>query len=79
MEMININFPKGNIWFKLKLKGNEGEEFEKLQLMMDRVGLDVRNIPNLKHLSSVKTFDHNYGFSFLKIEFTWKCQICSIY
>ena len=52
MEMINVNFPKGNIWFKLKLKGNEGEEFEKLQLMMDRVGLDVRNIPNVKHLSS---------------------------
>ena len=52
MEMINVNFPKGNIWIKLKLKGNEGEEFEKLQLMMDRVGLDVRNIPNVKHLSS---------------------------
>ena len=52
MEMINVSFLKGNIWFKLKLKGNEGEEFEKLQLMMDRVGLDVRNIPNLKHLSS---------------------------
>ena len=49
--MINVNFPKGNIWFKLKLKGNEGEEFEKLQLMMDRVGLDVRNIPNPKHPS----------------------------
>ena len=52
MDMINVNFPKGNIWIKLKLKGNEGEEFEKLQLMMDRVGLDVKNIPNLKHLSS---------------------------
>ena len=54
MEMINVNFPKGNIWFKLKLKGNEGEEFEMLQLMMDRVGLDVRNIPKLKDLSSEK-------------------------
>lgn len=54
MEMINVSFLKGNIWFKLKLKGNEGEEFEMLQLMMDRVGLDVRNIPKLKDLSSEK-------------------------